>query len=285
VILFSSIAGSILYGPLPYSSDPYSDEFLVKKEGVKTAREMFKLIPPKASVSAANNLAVHLCNREKVFPFPYDYEHLDEDPEYIVINMAKPYYGTHFLKREEFNERLRESLLQHNYGVFYFKDGYTILKKNYKNKSGVKKIALTTDKPAHIVDVKLNNEIDFWGYTLNTPTIRPMIPFRIVYFWKASRETDYEYYMLIKLVDENWNIVFQQDHEPVYGLYPTSTWKENERINEVYWVELPITVRPGIYHIYVGISENVKQKSESMEEAFQGLGNLKKVGTITVQKY
>ncbi len=277
VILFSSIVGSILYGPLPYSLDPYSDEFFAHKEGVETAHEMFTLIPSDASVSAANNLGVHLCHREKIYAFPYDYANLDEDPEYVVVNLAKPYIRSK-IKRKVFNEKLKELLFQRNYGVFYFKDGYTILKNGYEDKSGINKIALATDEPDQIVDVKFNNEIAFWGYTLNTHTIRPKIPFRIVYYWKALKKTDSDYYTYIKFVDENGRIVFQHDHEPVYGLYPTSDWKERERIHEIYWVELPITVPPGIYLMYVGVSEKTNNNIDKLED-------IAKVGHITVQNY
>jgi len=113
---------------------------------------------------------------------------------------------------------------------------------------------------------------------LNTPTIRPQIPFRIVYFWKVTKETDYNYYMLIKLVDERGNVVFQHDHEPVYGLYPTSSWNMKESISEAYWVELPITVNPGIYLMYVGISEKTNDNIDKLED-------MVKVGNITVQKF
>ena len=273
VILFSSIVGSVLYGPLPYSLDPYSDEFFAKKEGVETAKEMLKLIPPDASVSAANNLGAHICNREKAFLFPF---HHGEEPEYVIVNLAKPYYGTRIM-REEFNEKLKKLLFQDNYGAYYSKDGYTILKHGYKDKSGINKIALATDEPDQIVDVKFNNEIAFWGYTLNTHTIRPKIPFRIVYYWKTLKRSDSNYFASIKFVDENGRIVFQHDHEPVYGLYPTSDWKERERIHEIYWVELPITVTPGIYLMYVGVSEKTNNNIDNLED-------MAKVGNITVQK-
>lgn len=274
LILFSGIAGSVLYSPLPYSLDPYADEFLVEKEGVDTAQEMLKLIPPDASVSAANNLGAHICNREKAFIFP---SHHGEVPEYVIVNLAKPCYGTKLL-REEFNEKMKELLFHDDYGVMYSKDGYTILKNGYKDKSGIKKIALATDEPDHIVDVKFNNEIAFWGYSVNTQTIRPKIPFRIVYYWKALGKPDSDCYTYIKFVDENGKIVFQQDHEPVYGLYPTSSWNEREMIQEVYWVELPITILPGLYHIYVGIGEKTGDHVDRLE-------NLAKVGIVTVERF
>jgi len=274
VILLASITSSILYGPLPYSSDPYADEFLVKKEDVKTAKEMFKLIPPNASISASNNLGAHLSIRKNAYTFPYPPH---KEPEYVMINLAKPYRKSKSISREEFNKSLQELLFQGNYGVYYSKDGYTILKKGYKDKSGIKKIALAIDEPNHIVDVELNNEIAFWGYTVNTQILRPKIPFRIVYYWKALKESDSNYYASIKFADENGRTVFQQDHEPVYGLYPTSSWREQERIQEAYWVELPITVQPGIYHVYVGVSEKTNNDVDNLED-------MAKVGTITVQK-
>ena len=278
VILFASIIGSILYGPLPYSSDPYADEYLVKKAGAESAKEIFKLIPPNASLSAANNLGAHLSSREKIYSFPYDYADPEEKPEYVVINLAKPYSGTKLISRNEFNNSIREILLQRNYGVFHTKDGYTIFKKDYKDNLGIKKIAFTTDSPDQIANIKLNSDIIFWGYTLSTSTIRPKIPFRIVYFWKALKDVDDDYYMLIKLVDESGKIVSQQDHDPVYGLYPTPSWKKDNLIHEVYWIELPITVQPGMYHIYMGVRKRTDVRIDSLE-------GLTKVTTITVQKF
>lgn len=285
VILFSSIASSVLYGPLPYSLDPYSDEFLVEKEGVRAAKEAFKLIPPDASISVASNMGAHFSCREKVFHFPFPFGNLppSEEPEYVFINLAKPYCGTH-LKRYKFNQILKELLFQRNYGISYFKDGYTILKKK-KEKVSIKKIASTADVPVHEANVELNNEITFWGYTLNASTIRPKIPFRIVYFWKVSKGPDSDHNILIKFADENGRIVFQHDHEPVYGLYQTSEWKENEKISEIYWLELPITVTPGIYYIYAGIGDKITGKTEYTGEKPLDLKSLKKVGTINVQKY
>ena len=274
IILFASITSSILYGPLPYSLDPYADEYLVKREGADSAKKMFKMVPPNASLSASNNLGVHLSIRKNVYAFPYPPH---KEPEYVMINLAKPSRKSRSISRKKFNKSIRELLLQRNYGVFHFKDGYTIFKKDYKDDLGIKKIAFSTDSPDHVVNIKLNNDIIFWGYTLNTATIRPKIPFRIVYFWKVSEETDYNYHMLIKLVNKNGKIVFEQDHEPVYSLYPTSAWKTKEIIHESYWVELPITIQPGIYNMYVGVSENVSD-NDTLED-------LTKVEAITVQKF
>ncbi len=274
VILFASIISSILYGPLPYSLDPYADEYLVKKECVDSAKEMLKLIPPNASVSASNNLGVHLTIRKNAYTFPYP-PHIE--PEYVMINLAKPYCRSKSISREEFNKSVKKLLFLRNYGVFRFKDGYTIFKKDYKDGLGIKKIALTTDSPDQIVDVEFNNNIIFWGYTLNTSTVRPKMPFRIVYFWKVSEKIGLNYHMLVKLVDENGRIVFQQNHEPVYNLYPTSDWKAKEIIHESYWVELPITVQPGIYHIYVGVSKKASD-NDTLED-------LTKAGIITVQRF
>ncbi len=274
VILFASITSSILYGPLPYSSDPYANEFLVEKGGVDYAKEMFKLIPPNASVSVSNDLGAHLSIRKNVYFFPYPPH---KEPEYVMINLAKPYRRSKTISREEYNKSLQKFLLQRNYGALHSKGGYTIFKKDYKDNLGIKKIAFATDSPDQIVNIKLNNAVIFRGYTLNASIIRPKIPFRIVYFWKISEELDYDYHILIKLVDKNGRIVFQQDHEPVYGLYPSSSWSKKESISEVYWIELPITVSPGTYQIYAGVSE--------MAGSDDKIENLSKAGVITVQKF
>ncbi len=77
--------------------------------------------------------------------------------------------------------------------------------------------------------------------------------FVITYYWKCLKEMDRNYVIFVHFTDKNGKIVFQQDHKPLYGLYPTSNWKEGEIVKESYIVVVPENVKPGTYNIRIGL--------------------------------
>ena len=60
------------------------------------------------------------------------------------------------------------------------------------------------------------------------------------------------------------NKLFQQDHQPLYGAYPTSDWLPDELIREQYDVVVPEDLSPGTYEIWIGLwNPLTKQRLQS----------------------
>lgn len=98
-----------------------------------------------------------------------------------------------------------------------------------------------------------DNKIQFMGYNLDKTTVEKGKSFRITYFWKSLGQVDVNYTIFVHFIDENGRIMFQQDHEPAYGIYATSNWNRGEIIKEDYEVRAPKEVPDGNYRIRIGL--------------------------------
>ena len=47
--------------------------------------------------------------------------------------------------------------------------------------------------------------------------------------------------------------MFQHDHRPLDGTYPTTAWQPHERVRDVYAAPIPPETRPGAYEIWIGV--------------------------------
>lgn len=74
------------------------------------------------------------------------------------------------------------------------------------------------------------------------------------------------------------DIVFQNDHKPIEGLYNTSQWPEGEKVKEGYEVSAPRDIEAGMYKIIIGLwdpkkGERLKVKGEKgKDEVEMGKG-------------
>jgi len=71
--------------------------------------------------------------------------------------------------------------------------------------------------------------------------------------------------------------MFQQDHEPLNGAYPTSVWIPGELVRERYDVIVPPELEPGTYTIWIGVWNPLTKK-----RLHSGDANKIKIGEITI---
>lgn len=136
--------------------------------------------------------------------------------------------------------------------------------------------------PGVPLEQTFEDKISLMGYDLSTNTIAAGDHFTIRYFWKSLKPIDEDYAVFVHFVKKGqlpaFEIVtkmkrilripltdmFQQDHQPLYGTYPTSRWIPNERIREEYDIMVPRELEPGTYEIWIGLwSPLTKQRLQS----------------------
>ena len=107
------------------------------------------------------------------------------------------------------------------------------------------------------------------GYSLSTDTIAPGAHFTIGYYWKSLDRLEKNYTIFVHFTKQGKRLpepfakiarkftstadMFQQDHEPLNGRYPTSHWIPHELIHEQYDVPVPANLEPGRYEIWLGV--------------------------------
>ncbi|MCP4399472.1 MAG: hypothetical protein GY801_19500 [bacterium] len=117
--------------------------------------------------------------------------------------------------------------------------------------------------------VNFQNLIMFRGLDLSSSPVAAGESFRIVYYWEALQAMDKDYTIFVHFVKQGsasvllWKAkqffgkpvshIFQQDHAPFHGEYPTSRWKAGEIIREQFDVLVPAGIVAGNYEIRLGI--------------------------------
>ena len=119
------------------------------------------------------------------------------------------------------------------------------------------------------VNANFQELIMFHGLDLSAAHLHAGDTVRIVYYWEALQAMDKNYTIFVHFVKQgsasvfSWKMkqvfgkavshVFQQDHAPLHGAYPTSRWKEREIIREQFNLTVPAEIEPGTYDIWLGI--------------------------------
>ena len=95
-----------------------------------------------------------------------------------------------------------------------------------------------------------------WEYIETTSDLPPRVVQRlpranwqIVLYWQTRAKLDEDYTISVRPLVEGQIItsgeeILIQDHQPVWSLYPTSQWRPNEVVRDVYALTLPSGVTP-----------------------------------------
>ncbi len=77
---------------------------------------------------------------------------------------------------------------------------------------------------------------------------------RLVLYWIAGEEIDFDYSVFVHLMDDEGNMVAQSDHAPGYALhYPPSLWRSSDLIWDAHELDLCDSVSAGTYNLRIGV--------------------------------
>ncbi len=118
LLLGATVGAYLAYGPGPLGGRFRPDEFAVDAH-VQTGREILRLIPRDASVSAQSDLVPHLTDRERVYTFPNLF-----GADYIIVDTTaspwpfRPAEFQRFLERIDRNPAWRLVVARDGYRVY-----------------------------------------------------------------------------------------------------------------------------------------------------------------------
>jgi len=98
----------------------------------------------------------------------------------------------------------------------------------------------------------LADQIEFLGYQLDTVEVRPgeVVPFSL--FWQARQPLAENYSTFVHLVGRGDGFTWQEDGQPVNGLFPTSQWPTGVEVWDGREIAVPTDASPGRYRLEVG---------------------------------
>lgn len=183
---------------------------------------------------------VHFMNDSEQIVFQNDHQPQVSTSNWTVGQIFKETHSVH-LPRDV------------NIGNYSFSLGFYINKKGRISTDEVNKtpakILIKHPNITHKTSGIYGNIIQFMGYNLDRTTVEKGEPLKVTYFWKSLDKIDINYTIFVHFINENGEIAFQQDHEPAYGIYPTTSWNTGEIIKEEYEID----TLEGNYRIQIGL--------------------------------
>ncbi len=98
----------------------------------------------------------------------------------------------------------------------------------------------------------LADKIEFLGYQLDTVDVRPGEVVSFSLFWQARQPLAENYSVFVRLADRGDSFTWQEDGQPVNGLFPTSQWPTGVEVWDRRGIVVPAEAPPGRYRLEVG---------------------------------
>ncbi|MBI1871701.1 MAG: glycosyltransferase family 39 protein [Chlamydiae bacterium] len=104
--------------------------------------------------------------------------------------------------------------------------------------------------PSVKASISFEGGIHLIGFDLPVSPVQRGKEFQIRYYWLCRQSIPGSYVIFVHFVKDS--SVFQADHDPLEGKYPTQLWVPGEVIPETCNVSVPMEIEPGRYQIQVG---------------------------------
>lgn len=124
--------------------------------------------------------------------------------------------------------------------------GVGVLYKIYPGKPSFSAENPVMQKP---MNKSFDGKVKLLGYDLNQSNDKRS--FTITCFWQSLEKVSGDLIVYMDLVNVNGDPVLEDIHAPIYGMYPTSRWIQDEVLAESYKILLPPTVKPGRYQVFL----------------------------------
>lgn len=212
---------------------------------LRLARQMLRLIPSSASVSAQTGLVPHLSARERIFLFPRYAE-----AELVALDTRGQRYAPPGSMRYE--EGLEEVLCEEGWGVLFERDGLLLLRRG----AGGNPFPAALPSYAQPRGDRFDDGLVLDGIELPPPRIsRGEVP-RVVLYWRAEQRPSRNWTVFVHLVDEAGMVRGQLDAPPHCGDSPTSGWTPGRLLRDDVWILPHRTIPTGEYRLVLGLYDS-----------------------------
>lgn len=226
------------------------------------ATMIMAMIPKKASVSGPDYLGAHLAQRETYAIFPALYSKAD----FVIVDV--------------FSQKIMRIL---DTDVSMVRDvvGDMITNPNYTNvascgnlfvfKKGApqeKSLKLPMqERFKYPVDQKLEIFEDLFLADFDLPTqITRGEPSKASFVYRKESKKPDGYVLFTSFINANTGGIYQSANIPSYGLVNLKDWNESYYYIESIDLTAPTAVEPGTYHVFVGMTNNIRTRSIYLQE-------------------
>ena len=250
VLLIVSTISNSCFGLLPKMPEYFSSRYMMEEIDYKK-QDFIDRIPEDASVVATFELLPKLSQRKMVFSFHHVYTGkytlsrkeyiLPEDVEYALIDFDDYLTFTSFRAPQQY-KNLQEFFTEDKWGLVAAADNLGLFKKRYKTD---KRLCQTLKEFAPLSPARLlvEDNITLWGYHIENQKVKPGDMIQLSFIWECLRESDKDYWIAFRVVDESGNSIHKYNHPICYRIYPTYSWEKGDILKECCWIPVPSKIQ------------------------------------------
>jgi hypothetical protein len=101
--------------------------------------------------------------------------------------------------------------------------------------------------------VKIGDHITMLGYDLSPKMVKAGETLTVTVYWKSDGQLPVDNHVFVHLTNQEDEPVAQHDGVPDQGQRPTWSWLEGEIIKDVHTLEVPGTIKEGLYTLSLGM--------------------------------
>jgi uncharacterized membrane protein len=221
------------------------------------ARIITDMIPPTASISGPDYLGAHLAQRETYAIFPALYSKAD----YVIVDV--------------FSQKIMR-ILDTDISMVRDVVGDMITNPNYQNVAGCGNLFVFKKGPTQIKSLRLpmqerynytpdqNLEIfeDLFLADFKIPqTVNRGSSSKAIFVYRKESKKPDDYVIFTSFINSETGEIYQSANIPSYGLLNLTDWMEGRYYIESIDLTVPNAVDPGIYHAFVGMTNNSRTRS------------------------
>lgn len=221
------------------------------------AKIIMDIIPPTAPISGPDYLGAHLAERETYAIFPALYSKAD----YVIVDV--------------FSQKIMRIL---DTDVSMVRDvvGDMITNPNYQNVAGCGNLFVFKKESGQVKSLKLpmqerykyepDQKLEIFedlflaDFEIPTTVTRGKPAKAIFVYRKESKKPD-DYVIFTSFINSKTGEIFQSANIPSYGLINIKDWSESHYYLESVDLTVPTAVDPGIYHAFIGMTNNIRTRS------------------------
>ncbi|XOU94202.1 MAG: DUF2079 domain-containing protein [Candidatus Kerfeldbacteria bacterium] len=252
ILFFAIFFTAIIYSFLTISPiiPAISSLFNEDKANIKVANELIKQVSASESVISSFKYLPNLSDRVNVYSLHYaffgkkQFTDIDFDinvpidkaiidfNDYTIYYLQSKYSSNKTGLYPDGAERIKNIIAEHNLKLTSITDTQAIFTKNAL--TDIKLINENILPTINNINEKINDNLTLLAINKST-NIFSTLPLK--FFWQVNNKIEDNYFIQLRLTNKNREIEYSKIYPIGYGLYPTSSWKNNMATN--YWFSLP----------------------------------------------
>lgn len=264
LLVGAAASGFLLYSPAP-GGGRYEPEQYRMTAHDRLAAQLLAQVPAGARVAGQPDYVPHLVLRRDVYHYPWIAIGRENVDMFVFDRQGAGYP----FDMEEINREITDMVADTHNTVIAEADGLYLIARDADRLPSFEIGDIAGDwMRLERVELATRGEEELFENASSAPlVVRPGQELRVTLYWEALEGERAERSVSVRLGDETGWLFAQQDSMPVGGARPTSAWRPQETVRDVYYLSVPPDIPSGGLSLDVVVYDTYTQEVIPFAEA------------------